>query len=126
MFPSNRNFGMRFVIIAAAMFLLSACGTVVGTSGLNGVVPGVAQIEGATIVGTGKTIEDHIISLASGKDCSTARSQRGLTYCKEDEVHYKPDVHCYRNLGEVTCYDKPDPKRRGEREIGNNDYNFKK
>ncbi len=116
---------MRFVTIVVGMLLLSACGLAVGGGSLSA-VPGVAQIEGVTVVGTEKTLEDHIISFASGKNCSTARSQRGLTYCVEDEVRYKPAVHCYRNLGEVTCYDKPDPKRGGEREIGNNDYNFKK
>ncbi len=116
---------MRFVIVSVGMLLLSACGLAVGGGSLSA-IPGVAQVEGATIVGTGKTLEDHVISIASGKNCSTVRSQRGLTYCEEDEVHYKSAVYCYRNLGEVTCYDKPDPKRDGKREVGNNDYNFKK
>jgi len=39
--------------------------------------------------GTEKTIEDHVISLSSGKNCSSVRKEKGLTYCVEDEAQVK-------------------------------------
>lgn len=91
---------MRIAAIFAFVSLLSACT----------LVPGVAQIQGAFVVGGDKTIEDHVISLSSGKNCSSIRKQRGLTYCEEDQVTIKPNIYCYKTLGEVTCYDRPDPR----------------
>jgi hypothetical protein len=72
--------------------------------------PGVAQIEGASVVVTQKPLSDHIVSFFSGKNCSTIRREKGLTYCEEDEMQSgSPRVYCYRALGGVTCYDRPDP-----------------
>ncbi len=56
---------MRIVAIIALVSLLSACS----------LVPGLAQVEGAFVVGTDKTLEDHLISYTSGKDCSSIRKE---------------------------------------------------
>ena len=90
------------------------------------VVPGFAQIEGATVIGAKKTITDHIISLSSGKNCSTIRKERGLTYCEEDEPVIKPNIYCYKTLARVTCYDRPDPHRGGYQKVDRNDHNLVK
>ena len=73
-------------------------------------VPGAAQLEGASAVVTQKPFTDHVVSFFSGKNCSTVRREQGLTYCEEDELQSgATKVYCYRALGGVTCYDRPDP-----------------
>lgn len=107
--PVMRNFA------AAALCLL-----VVSCSAM----PPYAMVDGAVVVTTEKTMADHAISLASGKDCSLVRLEQGTTYCEEDEVVPHPSLYCYRELAGVTCYDRPD-QRRGERgRLGENDHNY--
>jgi len=105
---------MRSIAVLAVVGLLGGCG----------LVPGVAQLEGAFVIGTDKTIEDHVISYYSGKNCSTVRKELGMTYCEEDERRIEPLVYCYKTLGEVTCYDRPDPHHGRQKKIGVNDHNM--
>ena len=96
----KREQTMRMIL---AVLAVSAIGLVQACTSL-----GIA--EGAFVVGSDKTIADHLISLNSGKNCSFIRKERGLPYCEEDEVTVQPNVYCYKTLGEVTCYDRPDPR----------------
>jgi len=41
--------------------------------------PCLAQVQGAVVIGSDKTIEDHIVSLSSGKNCSIIRKDKDLT-----------------------------------------------
>lgn len=108
---------MRMIAAAVLCVLLGAC---------EAMVP-YAIIDGAMVVGTQKTMADHAISLASGKDCSLVRIDRGLTYCKEDEpAAPRPNLYCYRELAGVTCYSQPDPARNAKTQLGNNDQNYVK
>lgn len=106
---------LTVLAISAAGFL-TACGG----------VPGYTMVDGAVVVATDKTIADNVISLASGKDCSLVRKERGMTYCVEDEVIPRPEVYCYRELAGVTCYDKPDTRRGDRGRLGDNDHNLVK
>ena len=83
-------------------------------------IPGgcVAALGAGAIAATGKTPVDHVYSLASGKDCSLVRKQRGLTYCVEDELVIETALHCYPTLGEATCYRAADPYPGAQREVG--------
>ena len=45
-----------------------------------------------------------------------------LTYCLEDEAVPNPDIHCYRTLGNVTCYERPHPFH--QQKVGENDHNL--
>lgn len=91
---------MKILAAVAATLALAACG----------MVPGLAQLEGGTTVLTEKPFTDHVVSWASGKNCSSIRREKGMTYCVEDELQPKPEArYCYRELGRVTCYDRPDP-----------------
>ena len=83
-----------------------------------------AAYEGASAVGSGKTVSDHVISFASGKNCSTIRSSTGRTYCEEDEPNPTPKVWCYRTIGKAVCYDRPDPYQGNQRKMGDNDHNL--
>ncbi|MHA1599093.1 MAG: hypothetical protein ACTSV1_10255 [Alphaproteobacteria bacterium] len=87
--------------------------------------PPVAAVEGSTAVITGKPLSDYLVSYASGKNCSTSRTNAGLTYCEEDEVNAAPKVWCYRTIGRVSCYDRPDPLNGNQRKVGVNDHNVK-
>jgi len=80
--------------------------------------------EGGVVMATDKTVLDNAISLLSGKDCSTVRKEAGRTYCVEDEPNPTAAVHCYRTLGDVTCYDRPNPYGDGQQKVGINDHNI--
>lgn len=95
--------------VVALMIFLAACSPLIG-------------VEAVSVVNTDKTLGDHIISFSSGKDCSTIRKQRGMTYCKEDEIQAKTSVFCYRTLAEVTCYERPVFEGKQER-VGENPSN---
>ena len=91
---------LALVIAISVLAALSACGA----------IPGFAQIEGMTTVATEKPLSDHFVSFFSGKNCSVVRREKGQTYCEEDELRSAaPKVYCYRSIGGVNCYDRPDP-----------------
>lgn len=102
---------MRFVAAMALTLLLAACASW-------------AVVDGLAIIGTDKTLEDHVVSFSSGKNCSIVRTERGLTYCEEDQVVPVAPIFCYRTLGSVTCYDRPDPHRGRHQKVGENGHNF--
>ena len=90
---------------------LSGCGTV-------------AVVEGASTITSGKTMSDHIVSFASGKDCSVVRTEQGLTYCVEDQPVVNQDrIYCYHSLGDVVCYNEPDTRRTSETRLGLTEHN---
>ncbi len=96
--PILRSLSLVVALLAAAA--LAGCGA----------IPGLAQIEGATVVATEKPLSDHLMSFLSGKNCSVIRREKGQTYCEEDELRSAaPKVYCYRSIGGVNCYDRPDP-----------------
>jgi len=107
---------------AVLSLLVAVAGCGIGAAG----IPGVAEVESVTVIATDKTITDHIISLTSGKNCSSVRKEKGLHYCEEDEPFVEPSVFCYKTLARVTCYDRSDPYKEGYRKIGNNDHNMVK
>lgn len=106
---------MRFIALLTFIFILGGCGA----------FPGVSQVQGAIVIGTDKTIEDHIMSLTSGKDCSIIRKEKDLTYCEEDEPKINQNIFCYKTLGSVTCYDRPDSNISRNR-VDRNDHNLAK
>jgi hypothetical protein len=110
---------MRAILAVVA---IAAIGVLAGCS----VIPGVAQVEGAFVVGTEKTIEDHVISLSSGKNCSSVRKEKGLTYCVEDEKQIRQNIYCYPTIGSPTCYNRPDPHQGRYNRLGENDHNLGK
>ncbi len=103
---------MRFIALSAFLVVLGGCS----------LVPGYAQVQGLFVVGTEKTMEDQVISLTSGKNCSTVRRNKDLTYCEEDEPVIKQNIFCYKTLATVTCYDRPDPNP-GRQRVDSNDHN---
>ena len=110
----------KFVLVLFLLGSVAGCNTPMTISG----APAVAQFDVLSVVGTDKTIIDHLVSYTSGKDCSFVYVEKGNRYCKEDEPVIKPQVYCYSTLGRATCYETPDPFANGQRESGNNDHNL--
>ena len=97
-----------------ALLSLLALGGCSLATGAPGSVPSLAGVEAVTVIGTDKTLGDHIVSFTTGKNCSTVRRQTGQTYCEEDEVVPPEEIYCYRTLGRVSCYRTPRPKSEGD------------
>ena len=99
-------------------------GLAIGVAGCSAVAtaptgfPKILGVNGASVIGTGKTITDHVVSFTTGKNCSTVRKDTGRHYCEEDEIAVPDNVFCYTTLGDVTCYDRPAPLRERKRIIG--------
>lgn len=81
------------------LLLLTGCGltpeawvTIVG-----GVTVGSVAILGRTPI-------DAIYSVATGKDCSAVRLEKGQTYCRPEEAPPAPQPYCTRSLGVVNCW----------------------
>jgi len=106
---------MRKIFLLLPILSVSACGPLVSAS-----APGLAEVDVLSLMGTEKTVVDHLVSLSSGKDCSAVRREKGQYYCKEDEPRIEQNIYCYNTLGSVTCYTKPDPYGAGQRKVGEN------
>lgn len=110
---------MRMKFALLSLLLLSGCGGAAATG-----VPGLGQLEMFTVMGTDKTIVDHVVSASSGKNCSSVRLEKGDYYCEEDEPKVVQNIYCYKTLASVTCYDRADPYQGRYQKIGNNDHNL--
>jgi uncharacterized protein YcfL len=97
---------MKASIVLVLALFLTACSA---ASTAPTMFPQALGVEGMTVIGTGKTISDHIVSFTSGKNCSTVRKNTGRHYCEEDEVTVPEEVYCYNTLGNVSCYAQPAP-----------------
>jgi len=79
-----------------------------------------------SLIHTDKTLSDHAISFAMKEDCSILHSANNEPYCQEERP--PPDtraliaaqgtrLYCYRTLGEVSCYDRPDYTASGQTRV---------
>ncbi len=97
----------RVFVICASLLGLSACGGDVGLAML--------AASTATFIHTDKTVMDHAVGLSTDRDCSILYLARDQDYCKPQvpiepgQVAYMSQaLYCYRTLGGVSCYDRPD------------------
>jgi hypothetical protein len=75
-----------------------------------------AAAGGGSVAVIGRTPVDAAVSLASGRDCSVVRLDRGLGYCRPAEPPPAPPPYCTRSLGRVDCWREPPlafPMQRG-------------
>ena len=86
---------------------LGACGGEVGLVMMGGSL--------ATLIHTDKTVVDHVVGFTTDRDCSVLYLARDEPYCKPkvpiepSQVAYMSGaLYCYRTLGGVSCYDRPD------------------
>jgi len=104
----RRIFG--FIVVAGLLGLSGCSGLGVAAESAvmgGGTVAPLAALDGVTVIATDKTLSDHLISIASGKNCSTVRTELGMHYCEEDEPKGEANVYCYRTLGAISCFDRP-------------------
>ena len=69
-----------------------------------------------SVVVIGRTPVDAVVSLASGRDCSAVRLDRGQSYCRPEEPPPGPPPYCSLSLGRVDCWREPPlaiPLQRG-------------
>jgi hypothetical protein len=97
----------RAAAMLAAVIALGACEPTT-----TAVVTGASL---ATLIHTDKTVLDHAASYATDEDCSILHSAHNEAYCQPvagaptDPLLAMTATHyCYRNLGGVSCYDRPD------------------
>ena len=97
----------RILVICAGLLGLSACGGDVGLA--------LIAASTASFIHTDKTVVDHAVSYSTDRDCSVLYMANDENYCKPPEpiepgqVAYMSSVlYCYRTLGGVSCYDRPD------------------
>ncbi|WP_244433930.1 hypothetical protein [Azospirillum sp. B506] len=97
--------GWIAVLLAIATLTLAGC-----TSPL-GLAAGGADV--VTLNATKKTIGDHIVSAATGRDCSIISFEQSGDYCPDKVVVDRSRLYCYRTLADVECHHIPDPYRNG-------------
>ncbi|MDW3207137.1 MAG: hypothetical protein R8L07_16480 [Alphaproteobacteria bacterium] len=104
----------RLAPIIGLTALLSACG------GSELVTPATALLAtGAVIIAEDKTPTDLIASAVTGMDCDTIRKSRDkgpLCRPEKEEVIEAP-LYCYRTLGTVNCFERPNPYGYQQRTI---------
>ncbi len=61
---------------------------------------------GASVILTGRTPVDHVVSWATGADCSVVRLERREPYCAQPTPP-APVPFCTRSLGAVDCWTAP-------------------
>ncbi len=97
----------RVLVICAGLLGLNACGGDVGLAML--------AASTASFIHTDKTVVDHAVSYSTDRDCSILHIANDENYC-EPPVPIEPGqvaymasaLSCYRPLGGVSCYDRPD------------------
>ncbi len=67
----------------------------------------------ASLNATKKTIGDHIVSAATGRDCSSIAFTQTGEYCPDKVVVDRSRLYCYRTLADVECHHIPDPYKNG-------------
>jgi len=92
--------GVRTILAIAAPLVLTACAD-----------PASLALGGAsvvTVIDSGKTVSDHVMSYATGDECSFRHSLRGEAWCQPgfaDEVNAQDQQVCYQSIARVTCYE---------------------
>ena len=116
---------LRQLSVVLAVFAVTACADPMGSDiysytsrDMVNKLGTLNVISAAVTMGTDKTLTDHFASMKSGKDCSTVRLEQGRTYCREDEPNPMPEMHCYRSLADVTCYQVANPARLESGRVG--------
>lgn len=92
-------------VLALAVLPLGACGGPMMVASLG------ADL--ASVTSTKKTLGDHLVSAATGRDCSSVSFSETGHYCPEKVYVDRSRVYCYKTLADVDCHHIPDPHRNG-------------
>ena len=103
---------IRATLAMGALATLSACADPASLA--------LSGISAVTFAHSGKTVTDHVMSLATEQDCSLQHSLDGKAWCLPirnaayaDEggpnANAAPVQYCYRSIAAVTCYRQQNP-----------------
>lgn len=99
--------------LRVALLSMVSAGMLAGCAG-----PEVAVVSAAaglaTFTSTKKTMTDHVVSAATGRDCSLISWTETGVYCPEQVVVDRSNLYCYRTLGGVDCHNLPDPYKNSQ------------
>src|SRR4051794_9866311 len=95
--PSLLARRLRAAVLPAILFL-PGCEAAVS------VIGGMAATNIGTTMVIGRTVPHAVVSVASGRDCSAVRLDRGLSYCVPEEAPPVPPAYCTRSIGGVDCW----------------------
>ncbi|WP_376956741.1 hypothetical protein ABNQ39_08240 [Azospirillum sp. A26] len=101
----GRMRGWIAVSLAITALALAGCTSPLGLAA--------AGADVVTLNATKKTIGDHIVSAATGRDCSILSFEKTGDYCPDKVEIDRSRVYCYRTLADVECHHIPDPYRNG-------------
>lgn len=101
----GRMRGWVAVSLAIPMMALAGCTSPLGLAA--------AGADVVTLNATKKTIGDHIVSAATGRDCSILSFEKDGDYCPDKVEVDRSRLYCYRTLADVECHHIPDPYRNG-------------
>ncbi|CAO3413938.1 hypothetical protein [Azospirillum endophyticum] len=93
------------VLLALPVMALAGCTSPLGLAA--------AGADVVTLNATKKTIGDHIVSAATGRDCSILSFEKDGDYCPDKVEVDRSRLYCYRTLADVECHHIPDPYRNG-------------
>lgn len=92
--------GVQTILAIAAPLALAACAD-----------PASLALGGASVVSvidSGKTVSDHVMSYATGDECTFRHSLRGEAWCQPRSIEAddgQPERVCYQSIARVTCYE---------------------
>ena len=96
----------RTVFLVLSLFGLAACDPFTGT---------LVAANMATLMHGDKTIPDYVFSSHTRQNCSLLHASRNEEYCQDDPpsdtealAALNANRYCYRTLGGIDCYDRPD------------------
>lgn len=107
----------RTALLLAGLLALTGCGASPGLVFLGGNL--------VTLIHDDKTIIDYGVSAQRKEDCSLVHASNGEPYCQpwnppgpREAVATMATTHyCYRTLGGVSCYDRPDYAASGQTRV---------
>ncbi len=92
--------GIRTILAIAAPLALTACAD-----------PASLLLGGAsvvTMIDSGKTVSDHVMSFATGEECTFRHSLRGEAWCqarRSENTGEQSSLVCYQSIARATCYE---------------------
>ncbi|WP_246024144.1 hypothetical protein [Azospirillum ramasamyi] len=97
--------GWLAIAAAVPVMALAGCTSPLGLAA--------AGADVVTLNATKKTIGDHLVSAATGRDCSIISFEQSGDYCPDKLEIDRSRIYCYRTLADVDCHHIPDPYRNG-------------
>lgn len=104
----------RIVFAMLLAGLVSGCGALDPIANV-GVGAGVGTLY--SLGTTEKLPTDHLLSAATGRDCSIVTFEKTGYYCPPNIAVDRSNLYCFKTLAGIDCHTRPDPYRNGNRPL---------